>query len=1161
MKTFRFILLVSAFCLITLSYYAQMQAVNWKSIPTPGGVASAISSGKAQIDQMPNGKWYFTYADESNNAINVKRFDIESQTWTSIFSQQGFASQIMDVDTYIANNKLYFGFIDDDEVQFNFSLWEMDDNESVNNLMANEISSVPLINLTLGEFVVVNDRLYLASVSDADYNIDVYDLTTNAFEASYNVGVFNYAEPDIVVDHTDNSLVVSGKDASNFYFVHKSQTGASLNFVPMNGDGFVTSPLFSSNANGNYFQLVEKENESPECVFIDSELGMPYLNRIGLYNNTSSDMQFNNPNVLTQTSVAQFGDKTYVSGLNDNVNNVEMWEVDPNGSTITVANDNNPSVVTGYAEALVTAFSRQGPDRAAVFYHLINENGFGPGNFSMTNNRPTIASANNVNGCNGSYSYVIEDLSFSDLDGDYTKILNGTFSSTDPSVIDPVSLFAYENGNEWDIEAQGLSAGTTQISFSYTDGFDTLTSTYNITVVDPATVSFTQSAIEECISQNFINLNDFVDSTGGVFYMGDFISDDGLVPFDTLEIITLPFTESIFYDYVDANGCNANASAVITLYDNPTATLNVANSSCGVDNGAISATINSPNGTFNNYWNTGDQGVTIISGLAPGTYYHNIIDEKGCIGVSQANVQSSDVSLTGTITNASCFGANDGGIQLSINGTNGPYNVLWSSGHSTPTVSGLSAGSYTAVVSNGNGCTVSSSFTVNEPNPIEMEYAMLNPDCGQSNGSVEQMMIQGGAGGYSYQWNSGGTGQDMVGVPSGIYAVQVTDVNGCTATKGFDLNPIGGAWVNGDVTEAICGTNSGSIELDVFPALGQSITSIEWSNGETTEDIYNLAPGIYTCQIEQTNGCTADYSWIVKARRAPRPDICIVTVDTSTTTNLVVWEKPAVNIFDIEYYKIYRETNNPGQFQLIDTVHYSNISVFNDVVASPLTRSWRYRISAVTSCGVESVPSSAHKTIHLVMTDLGNGDFKVVWDNYEGFPYSSYDLLRYTDLDGEWVTVQANIPFNTLPSDTTTPPSTQNLNYMIEVTPPGGTCVATEGKAQDYNSSRSNKPRSDFNPGDGTGDPNNSLVTNENEDYTVAMYPNPTDGKFEIALYHEKSNVEMDIQIMNIQGQTVYQSKIINGVNYINLGNVESGVYFVNVEDGKTSERMKIVIK
>ena len=71
MGRFRFTLALLTFCLITFTDYAQMQAVNWKSIPTPGGASAVISSGKTQIDQMPNGNWYFTYCDEANNSLNV----------------------------------------------------------------------------------------------------------------------------------------------------------------------------------------------------------------------------------------------------------------------------------------------------------------------------------------------------------------------------------------------------------------------------------------------------------------------------------------------------------------------------------------------------------------------------------------------------------------------------------------------------------------------------------------------------------------------------------------------------------------------------------------------------------------------------------------------------------------------------------------------------------------------------------------------------------------------------------------------------------------------------------------------------------------------------------------------------------------------------------
>jgi hypothetical protein len=1157
MKTFNLFVTSILLSLITMTSFAQMQNVNWRGAPTPALAIESVNSELAQINYMPNGYWYFTFVEVNSSALKVMRFDIKTQSWTEVFAQT-FAT-VLDLDTYVANNKLYFG-IHDDQTQFNFSLWEMDASESVTPLLSNAESS--MANGGGMKFVVANDELFLSTKDSSNgYIVDRYNLTSQSYVNSTPPIATNISSPDIVVDQSDNSLVVGGIDQANNYYVYKSPIQNPLTFTPLNGNGDVTSTSFGGNATGTYFRLIEKKNNSPEGVFIFDSGSGDNLYRVGFYNNSAADMQFTTPDVLTPTSVAQFGQSTFVSGNNTISGSAEVWEVFPSGQKLAVADNTGSSFSTSVTEGIITSFSSAGTGRAAVFHHLLGQNGFGQGFFKMTNNLPAFVSSQQYPGCVGSYSNVIESLTFDDPDGDHVHIVPNTLNSTDQNVVASTSISAFESGiNNWNIQVEGLAAGQTYITFSYTDGFDTLSASVTVSILDPETVSFTTTNIEICSNEDVVDMNDYVDSTGGTFFVSDYVTDDGMVPFDTLDILNYPYTEVVNYEYTDVNGCISTASSNLIILENPSSTLSVINSTCGSSDGEVVASINSPNGNFVNYWNTGAQGVTAITALSPGTYYHNIIDVKGCIGVSQANVQSSDVNVSGTITNASCYGANDGGIELSINGANGPYNVLWSSGHSTPTISNLTAGTYTAVVSNGNGCMVSRNFSVAQPTPIEMDYSMTAPDCGQSNGAVQQMLIQGGSGNYSYLWTSGGTGQDMTGVPAGNYGLQVTDAGGCTATRTFQLNPVEGAGVSADVTKAVCGFNSGSIELDVFPATGESVTSIDWSNGATTEDIYNLSPGAYTCQIQQSNGCTADYTWVVRPRKAPRPEICIVTVDTSTTSNLIVWEKPTVNLFGIHHYNIYRETNVAGQFQLIDTVNYSSISVFNDVVASPLSRSWRYKISAVTDCGTESIPSRAHKTIHLVMNDLGNGDYRIIWDNYEGFQYSTYNLLRHTEQDG-WVPIITSIPLNALPDTTDTPPSIQGLDYMIEITPPGGLCSATAGKAQDYNASRSNKPRSEFNPGDGTGDPNNSLIKHENDNYTIAMYPNPSDGKFEVALYHEEANMNMSIQVVSIQGQVVYNSSIQNGVNYIDLGNVESGVYFVNIEDGNTSERLRIVIK
>ena len=361
------------------------------------------------------------------------------------------------------------------------------------------------------------------------------------------------------------------------------------------------------------------------------------------------------------------------------------------------------------------------------------------------------------------------------------------------------------------------------------------------------------------------------------------------------------------------------------------------------------------------------------------------------------------------------------------------------------------------------------------------------------------------------------------------------------------------------IRKSLCGMSNGKIDISVTPVTGELITGIQWSNGATTMDINNLMPGTYECTVSQSNGCEAVYEYNVGTARPLKPEICIVSVDSTTNTNLIVWEKSILNPFDIEYYNIYRETSNAHEYKVIDTVHRSNISVFNDVVASPANRSWRYRISAVSSCGLESALSRSHKTIHLV-THKNGGDVDIIWDNYEGFNYNSYDLLRKTS-DDVWAVIEPNIALASLPFHSDTPPTFNGLDYMIEVFPPGGDCSATIGKAQDYNAARSNKPTSEFNPGDGTGDPNNSLSKEENENFTVALYPNPSNGIFEVAMNHTISSTVLNMEVVDLNGKMIHQNEIQNGVNYINLQNIESGIYFVRLSDNSESETFRIVIK
>ena len=181
------------------------------------------------------------------------------------------------------------------------------------------------------------------------------------------------------------------------------------------------------------------------------------------------------------------------------------------------------------------------------------------------------------------------------------------------------------------------------------------------------------------------------------------------------------------------------------------------------------------------------------------------------------------------------------------------------------------------------------------------------------------------------------------------------------------------------------------------------------------------------------------------------PPICLISVDSTSTQNKVVWEKPVTAAIDS--FMIYREFGS-GSYGIVGSVPYDSLSQFydNTVGVNPNITSYRYKISAIDTCGNESQLSDYHETMHLT-TNVGiSGEVNLIWDAYEGFSFSYYRILRDSTFSGDWELLDSVTSSNFTYSDNN-PPSI-GAAYMIEVVAPG-TCTST--KAVNHNSSRSNK--------------------------------------------------------------------------------------------------------
>ena len=105
---------------------------------------------------------------------------------------------------------------------------------------------------------------------------------------------------------------------------------------------------------------------------------------------------------------------------------------------------------------------------------------------------------------------------------------------------------------------------------------------------------------------------------------------------------------------------------------------------------------------------------------------------------------------------------------------------------------------------------------------------------------------------FSVVWPHGMTGISNDSLVSGTYSITLTDAHGCVQTTTATINN-GAAIVNGLTQNPLCfGSANGSI--DVISSINNCTYS--WSNGATSEDLSNLADGIYTVTATNTNGCT-----------------------------------------------------------------------------------------------------------------------------------------------------------------------------------------------------------------------------------------------------------------------------------------------------------------
>ncbi len=307
----------------------------------------------------------------------------------------------------------------------------------------------------------------------------------------------------------------------------------------------------------------------------------------------------------------------------------------------------------------------------------------------------------------------------------------------------------------------------------------------------------------------------------------------------------------------DSNGCSATNTVTVTqpqpLTDKLTSTI----SSCAND-GTATATVNGGTSPYTYLWTPSGQTTSTATGLSAGLYTVTITDNKGCSIVDTITVHStSTLNITVTGTDELCNGGTTATARVTATGGTAPYTYLWSpSGQTTATATGLSAGTYTIVVTDNAGCTQFATITITEPSAINLTTTTTGSGCANNTGSAI-VSASGGTGAYTYSWSpGGGTTTTISGLGNGSYTVTVTDGNGCNATA---VAVVASGGVTGSITSftniACFGNNNGS--ATVTATGGTTPYTYLWTpGGQTTGTATGLSAGSYTVTVQDANGCT-----------------------------------------------------------------------------------------------------------------------------------------------------------------------------------------------------------------------------------------------------------------------------------------------------------------
>jgi len=691
------------------------------------------------------------------------------------------------------------------------------------------------------------------------------------------------------------------------------------------------------------------------------------------------------------------------------------------------------------------------------------------------------------------------------------------------------------NGFDQYLWSTGATTPTINVS---TSGLYFVTATLNNidTIVDSIHVSLTQPYLNLNLGNDTLicgNGNVTLDAGNG---FANYSWNTG----STSQSINI--NQTGLYNVYATDTAHCNYFDTIKIIINPAQSLNLGNDTgfCYYGTYPLDAGV-----AFDSYqWSTGENTQSIIAD-STGTYYVTATNYQCSVTATDSvNLIFHDVP----IANAGPDDTICKGTSATLQATGGnlyawsPSAGLSCTNCSNPTASPQHSTVYSVIVTNLSGCTASDYVNVNV---ITANTSITNASCGQSNGTAT-VNVFGGSGLYTYLWNTSPqqNTQTAVNLAPGVHTVSVTDITiGCSVISTDTINNVGSPIITfTNVINANCGMYNGSMTASVTggnPPYTYLWNSVPQQNSHT---LLNVLPGYYCLTVTDFNNCQEINCDTIGVDAYAAPEICMVSVDTSINKNEIIWEKPVTT--GIDKYYIFRETSVSGIYNLIGTQNYSDFSTFIDTSSNSLQQPYRYELAIHDNCGLTSQQSTYHQTVHLTVNAGMGGSWNLLWNNYEGFAFTTYNIYRGTNPGN--MTFLNSVSSNVNSFSDMTPPAGL-VYYLVEVVKPTA-CNPSFKTKIDFPSTISNIASSD-----GLGI--TEMITSDD----IQIYPNPGNGLFTLTINGTVKNAE--IEISNSLGQVIYHSILNSNKESLDISGFSKGVYFMKLSSNEYALFKKIVLQ